>query len=474
MEIGVRTYAVVVMLLSVGPRLTLSQASECRVLALKRAGADVTLEALALPNDSARAFAVSEVAGVLALLTPVGIGHSSTRIDATRPKLFRARCTGGELHVQTRETDGVERVYPPVRMIDLAAYELRVNIVWKTGQRVFLVRGMGPVEIDSVGPLVDVFDEVVPDSQSVYTLSTETTRRWQGRPARGEVELRYVREQSSRGGHLLAAARIGGGPTGHFVFDVAAGKTVVARSFLPPATAIEQLSSTVFTEQGTRMVPPRLSGAGGEVAHLLGSTRLAALQVGGVVFDSAEVLVLDSLSTVNGVRVDGILGLDLLLRAGRASWSYPRSRGLLTILRLGDSAAIDVRRGAEVPFSLASGHVFVKGRLRGVDVDLILDTGSPVSFLADRSARESQVGGLRPAGEVIGLDGAPIQVRLARGVELELGGETFRGVSFHVAELPVFPILGIRGRPGLLGNDFLSRFRTVEIDFARRRLRLGY
>jgi hypothetical protein len=65
-------------------------------------------------------------------------------------------------------------------------------------------------------------------------------------------------------------------------------------------------------------------------------------------------------------------------------------------------------------------------------------------------------------------------VRLARGVELEIGGETFRGVRLHVAELPVFPILGIRGRPGLLGNDFLSRFRSVEIDFARRRLRLTY
>jgi hypothetical protein len=461
-------------LLWVVPGLSLAQDSECRVLALKRTGADVTLDALALPNDSARAFAVSEVAGVLALITPVGIGHSSTRIDATRPKLFRARCTEGQLHVQTRETDGIERNYPAVRMADMAGYDLRVNVAWKTGQRVFLVRGLGPVEIDSVGPLVDVFDGEAPDSQSVYTVSTETMRRWRGRPARGEVELHYVREQSSNSGHLLAAARIGGGPTGHFVFDVAAGKTVVARSFLPPATAIEQLSSTMFTEQGTRAVPPRLSGAGGEVAHLLGTTRLAALQVGGVVFDSAEVLVLDSLSTVGGVRVDGILGLDLLLRAGRASWSYPRSRGLLTILRLGDRATSDVSKGAEVPISLASGHVFVKGTVRGVDVDLILDTGSPVSFLAERSAQATELGGLRPAGEVIGLDGAPIQVRLARGVELELGGETFRGVSFHVAELPVFPILGIRGRPGLLGNDFLSRFRSVEIDFARRRLRLAY
>ena len=473
MEIGVRTYGVVV-LLSVVPGLSLSQDSECRVLALKRTGADVTLEALALPNDSARAFAVSEVAGVLALITPVGVGHASTRIDATRPKLFRARCAAGELHVRTRETDGVERVYPVVRMTDMAGYELRVNVAWKTGQRVFVVRGLGPVEIDSVGPLVDVFERVAPDSQSVYALSTETTRRWRGRPARGEVELHYVREQSSRGGHLLAAARIGGGPTGHFVFDVAAGKTVVARSFLPPGTAIEQLSSTVFTEHGTRMAPPRLSGAGGEVAHLLGTTRLAGLQVGDMVFDSAEVLVLDSLSAVGGVRVDGILGLDLLLRAGRASWSYPRSRGLLTILRLADSAVTEAGKGVEVPISLASGHVFVKGRLRGVDVDLILDTGSPVSFLSERSAQAGQLGGLRPAGEVIGLDGVPIQVRLARGVELELGGETFRGVRLHVAELPVFPILGIRGRPGLIGNDFLSRFRSVEIDFARRRLRLIY
>ncbi|HJU64904.1 MAG TPA: hypothetical protein VJ596_04470, partial [Gemmatimonadaceae bacterium] len=117
-----RPFPAVVMLLSLAPSMSPAQSQECRVLMLKRTPDGVTLESLSLPNDSARAFPVSETLGTLALVAPFGLGHSSTRIDASRPKLFSARCTGGELHIRTREPDGIERVFPAIRMADVAYY----------------------------------------------------------------------------------------------------------------------------------------------------------------------------------------------------------------------------------------------------------------------------------------------------------------------------------------------------------------
>ncbi|MGH7718872.1 MAG: aspartyl protease family protein, partial [Gemmatimonadaceae bacterium] len=357
-------------------------------------------------------------------------------------------------------------------MTDFARHELRVNVVWRGGRRVFVIRRAGAVEVDSVGPVIDMFATQVSPGATDYAVSTESTRLWSGAPVSGEAPLLYARPTQWESGYLLARGVAGVAEDGYFVVDLAAGRTVISRHFLPPGITLRRFSRAESAGEDERAAAGSLMGVGGAVEHVVGATTLPALRIGSISFDSADVLVLDSLSRIGGRPIAGVLGLDLMRRATRLTISYPRGQSRAAVLTLGHSSRSLPRARARLPMSIASGHVFFRGVLGTLPVDLVLDSGSPYSFLSDRAAIIAGLDDLQPAGTVSGLDGSAISVRIAKVPRLQLGETVYRGLSFHVARLPVFRGLGLTDPAGLLGNDFLERFRVVEVDFESRVLLL--
>jgi hypothetical protein len=72
-----------------------------------------------------------------------------------------------------------------------------------------------------------------------------------------------------------------------------------------------------------------------------------------------------------------------------------------------------------------------------------------------------------------GADATPLTVAQARIGGLRIDGLSFPGMAVHVADLPVFEVLGYRDRPVvLLGLDLFDR-RVVGADFAAKRLHVS-
>jgi hypothetical protein len=149
-----------------------------------------------------------------------------------------------------------------------------------------------------------------------------------------------------------------------------------------------------------------------------------------------------------------------------------RLAALATALLLGHTSASsgDIRPPVTVPL-----HVFKSGHL-GVDVRingqgpfrLVLDTGSPVTFISTRAAKRlgissgaSQAGGMMGFG--MGMN------PFASAKSMAVGKAEVKDLSIMVLDHPVIEMIGTVEGPidGIVGFTFFSRFRTT-IDYSKR------
>jgi hypothetical protein len=128
----------------------------------------------------------------------------------------------------------------------------------------------------------------------------------------------------------------------------------------------------------------------------------------------------------------------------------------------------------EMPFELTSNKPFVQVRVNGSDPQwFVLDTGCRVGSLIARSCAERL--GLR-LGDVSDISigagqGVKVGFTTTHDVTLGVGGDTLSAPLMGV--IPMDHVVRYEGRrlDGLLGEDFMRR-HVVEIDYARRRIRL--
>lgn len=92
------------------------------------------------------------------------------------------------------------------------------------------------------------------------------------------------------------------------------------------------------------------------------------------------------------------------------------------------------------------------------------------------SASFATKAGLQPAPatgrEFRGLDGRTLESRPVLVKGLRLGDSPAGDAVFYATDLTVIASMGLPDNSGLLGNDFLLRFRVLEVDFAGHRVRL--
>jgi hypothetical protein len=447
--------------------------SGCRVFVLKRANNDVFIEAVALDEGAVKVFPVNKTGNTITPILPYGLGQSGDLVKLSESRFFIAQCVQGELRVKVRSAEGAERNLLTVKVEDAAKYDLRANVIGKSAKKAFIIRQGEKIEVDEAGPVIDLFGGQLSVGEDEYIVTTEVSPRWTGPDVRGEADVEYVRTATGAGGYLFTKARLAGGKEGDFVIDLAASKTLVAKSFLPSDINIREATAKEYSNRGERTVAYTLGGAGGAIESPLGIAKILELRAGSIVFSDASVVVISALPKIGDRQVAGIIGIDLLKRANRFVLTFPQKAGETSTLTFDAKSDFPQAGAIELPFSVASDHLFVKGYIKNAPVDFIIDTGSPISILSMVTTKSL---GLetkgQPGATVRGLDGKSIEVQSTIVQQMRLGMVSYSTLPFEVSDLPLFKSIGLQGNVGVLGNAFLQLHKKVEVDFAHRKIRL--
>lgn len=242
-----------------------------------------------------------------------------------------------------------------------------------------------------------------------------------------------------------------------FLIDTGAGSSVIASSVatalhLPPADPPRK-APTFGCRASVRPV---------RIDHwAIGSRRLPAMTIASQ--DLPTVM-------VDGLRLSGLLGTNLLARFGTLTLSYADGRVVLggavptsrheasiTIVRRGPSALIDLR-----------------ATVAGAPTTWLLDTGSASTVIA---APRADALGLRPTGAAqtrAGAAGCTATVTPVRISRWHVGSVRLPPTIALASGSPVIthPEPG-RSTAGLIGADVLASFGSATVDFKDHRLILG-
>ena len=401
---------------------------------------------------------------VITVVIPLGVGQSGDLVkNEMRTGEITIRSTGGELHVSRKQADGREMSYPVVKIEDLSAYDMRVNIAGGDGtKKAFRISRYEEAETDD-GPVIDMFAGMIPLEDGDYSITLEISAAESAAHVSGETTIYYDN------GFILAVGSLSDGRKGWFIVDFGASGTVITKKFLPAYVDIEEVKAMEYSDKGSREVKSAMAGAGGEVTGFLGNASLGTLYIGDVEFPDVTVSVIESMPDFGSKEIVGILGLDLMKRCDRIAFEYPRSGP--GVMMMGDrhTLAETDAPSAEVPFYLVAKHIFLDGEVNEVPVSFLFDTGARNSIISASKAddaRLSEASGGRK-GELRGLDDNPVETTAVTADRLRLGEWLHSDVRFLAADLSVFESIGLRQGGGIIGNDFLDDYSLVELDFSR-------
>ncbi|HUN82309.1 MAG TPA: aspartyl protease family protein [Phycisphaerae bacterium] len=423
------------------------------VLVLKHRAGKFSVEKASLKAGQPLVLDCHAGGDVVDVIFPVGIGVSGSVAQAGRTITVRSGPKG--IEVVDRAGDGREYHRPVRTPAQLRDESIRVSVCDGSGATAaFRVEGYERIVDDGTGPIVDMFQGKVPLHPGDFVICTDTAHADSGAPVRGRISVEYDR-------YLFAEAKIG--DTSRLcVIDLGAAETVVAKSALPAGVTIQESTMAQYSPAGKQLLKYEPGGATGPVQSVLGHAVINSLHVGTVDFGDVDVTVLKQLPQLAGRPVEGILGMDLLRRAGLLHLRFDDDRSVT--VTMGQAPQLKTR--ASTPFSLASAHVFIRSHLGDRDVFWLVDTGSPISIVPKSFEKQFNLKAVRTSDAVGGLDAGKVAARTALLPTLTLGRTNLDGLPALITDLPVLaPFQSHNQAVGLLGNSALSRLAAVEIDF---------
>lgn len=428
------------------------EASAPRVLALVDRDGRLQIEPRTLPADAAAQWRSATDSGLIDLIMPVAFGRSASVESLAVVRTLCARVTDGRLAVST-ELTGREFARPSRALAELAACAIYVCVVAGDGRRAaFLVRDYCRIETLERGPFLDLFAGKVPLGDHDFAVTTDTAGPVAGVCTPGVCAVKHDR-------WLFTEVACGEAAPARFVVDFGAGTTLVARRFLPDNTKLAPLGMTQY-RAGKREDLPLVLGSATGSAGVLGEARLPELRLGSARLPNVAVQVIDDLPGLGGAPIAGILGLDLLQRAGRVVVDYARGE-----LRLGGEP---LPAKHAVPCLRLASHLVVTATIREVPWHLLVDTGAPMTILDAPSLALSELqteGGDGPAISGLGAGGAKLSTLVP--CAMQLGPKVWPQARLHAGTLPILASWRHRDHGcGLLGNDLLGSLGAVEFDIA--------
>lgn len=439
------------------------------VFVLRSAPDGVRIDAVPIADGQTLTFTIGRDSDVIDLVLPFAPGQSGSIAQrGTRTVTASVTRTGDMLVQRVMGEDGSSREYPAVSLSALLGYVTRVNVIGGGTRTLFIIED--GVARRGSGPVIDLFGGRIPLGPDDFSITTQVTVRAEPVELEGTVELVMLDDPLK--GLLVARGRIDNGPEGEFIVDLGATGTVVDRAALPPGVEVRPLSAVEITERGKRTLNGSMAGAGGgAVAGFQGTATIPALRLGEVVLRDAETNVLDEMPELGGRKFLGIIGQNLLRRAGRLVFTVPAAPHASGTLRFGGPAL----GGDEIivlPFTEAQRHIFVEGAVSGRPLTFLVDTGARRSTIPQRLADELDLPLFDDGGSVRGLDERAFAARSCTVPVLALGDLQIDNVHMLATDMPVLGMMGLGDRAGLLGMDVLGRFATVEVDYGAKTLRL--
>ena len=430
---------------------------------------------------------------------PLSPGLSADLVRGDDAVMLFVSCAADEVRPSVLSADGTSRDLPAVPRSNFAELTVRVNVVTGDGLRLAFRVENGAARRDTGAPVVNLLDGRVPMTAGDVAVTLEI-----GTPPADAV-LSGVAELTYRDGFVLVPVSIGGEPPQDFILDLAATGSVIGADFVPPGVGLTPIVAKEHSAAGTRDIRQGPEGAGGEVTATLGVARVGPLSIGDAALREAELHVVQHLPEI-GRPIAGVLGLNVLRRAGRLAFGYPaRASGRRN--HVDDATAHGTNHGEAGPEEAAGidgashaealllgeavGHadpgrtvvraplknvarlLFVPVEIAGQEVDLVFDTGARLTLLPPPLAERLGIEVTTPdAATLRGLDGNPISIDLATIDELRVGGVGFEGEPIGIAHLPVFAAIGLPEHTGVLGAPFWSRFERIVVDFEESTLEL--
>lgn len=441
-----------------------------RFFYVERVAGQLELRSASLAPGATAELTCDPFAGIVDVVLPVGPGQSASLVrPADRGTLVVSR-RGDSLHVALRRPGVAEHARPPRALADLVREETRLSVTGGDGTRgAWVIRGGEAATRDTVGPVANMFAGKLPFrlAGGDWVVQTETWRR-PGAPApRGR--LAFTRDR-----WLLAEAVRPDGARAKFVVDLGAGESVVAPGFVPAGQPVVPAKMTEYSLRGDRLLDYQPGGATGLAPVVRGHTTFPSLAVGGAELLAFEAQVAE-LPEGLGADVAGILGVDVLRRAGRVRLVVPDSAGAAGFLEFDPRRPL-AREDGRCGFSWVSSHVVLPGEVGGRAALWIVDSGAPASFVDPPAvAEEPWTAAARPAPPVHGTGGQPRPTSSVTAPSLRVGeGAAWPETPVRLARLMPFEALRPDGRvPALLGVPELARMGALELDFERREARWG-
>lgn len=443
------------------PSLEAPSGNGCPIYILEREATGFTVRSEIIEDGSSRAFVHGKGSAFLTLILAHSAGTAGNVLQESTPHALMVRCRAEAIETIVQPRGGEARPQPAVSVASQARLRLRVNVIGADGSRaVFVIDPGGVISRDTIGPVVDMFRGMVPLTPGDVSVTTEA------REVKPPSMIRGTASLTLGGPWFLARVRIPGGGEGDAIVDLGASRTLLARDMLPPGIVPQPLVAVEHGPLGSRERAGSVEAAGGSVAGA-GRASLPVLEVNGIHFDSVSVNIVPSFPSLAGLKLAGVIGIDLLSRTDIA-----RLEKNTAGVRLVMGGAKREEPHLEVPFSSGGGLILIPASIGDQKLSLILDTGARGTVLSEAAAIGARLA--RAVGEpetFRGLDGQPTEAWPTNISELRIGNGALRDFRAHVGALPVLTNFGAIGEVGLLGQNLWERFSAIEVDWVEQTVR---
>lgn len=432
------------------------------VFLLKSVDNELSIEKITLAENETKVFVKGTGSENISLILPVSIGISGDFSKAGDKSVMIARNKDGKLVISVQKPDGTQKELLAKTPDELKNCDIKVNVTGFTTKKVFNISGYDIVTEDSNAPVIDMFQGKIPLGEGDYSITTEITEHQDSFNLNGEFETEY------HAGYYFTKIRLGNGKNANVIIDLGAAQSFLVKDVLPEGTEIRDVFAQEVSAEGTRAIDIPINGFGGRIENLT-ECEINTAEIGSLKLNNFTFYIIDSFKTVKGKRIEGIIGLDILSASGKMLFELPGENKTGRII-LGSSAGNTVNFHS-IPFAFSHGHIFIKGKAAGNDIQFILDTGSPFNFLSKQIAEKQNIR-LESSIDVFGADGNSISTLEGIIEEIELNNYVFKNVKFLFANADLFERYGINSSGGIIGTELLKNFEIMEIDFALRILKL--
>jgi len=126
----------------------------------------------------------------------------------------------------------------------------------------------------------------------------------------------------------------------------------------------------------------------------------------------------------------------------------------------------------KIPFTIAGGLLFVDGTVNKKAVQFVLDTGARETILSKSFAEENKLkfDVLSKDKTITGIDGMPAKASIVKVPSFTIGSHVFTSNSTILGDVAALQSFGLHKGSAILGMDFFTKFKLVEIDFKNKRL----